>query len=217
MKKIIIGIFFLCQFNLSYCQKMFSPDKIDYKKKTLVFFHPYLNNENFFKDFSIQFKEYNIVFFRGGKGEENVFYWYDIGYNKKTGSWILNKENYHKVLSNINDDLKQFKDVTLIGYSQGGVIANGLLILDSKKYNKVISINSYFDSEIMKETYLKEASIYFVYGKNDYIINQDLTNKSLTFLKDQEINLDILMHTDFHDISKNTYNKVKHFIKQVNK
>ena len=216
MKNIIIGIFFLFQFN-SYSQKMFFPDKVDYEKKTLVFFHPYLNNENFFKNFSNEFKNYNVIFFRGGQGEENIFSWYDIGYNEKNGSWILNKEYYNTVLNNINNDLKPFKNIWLVGYSQGGVIANGLLLLNPKKYSKIVSINSYFDTEIMKNIKLNKSSIYFIYGENDYIINPDLTKQSLNYLKDQGINLSILKHSDFHNISEKTYNKISHFIKQTNK
>lgn len=191
-----------------YSQKIFYGNKFLESRETIVFFHPYMNNENYFKVFSEPLiKDYNLVFLRGGKGEDSFYSWYDLDIYSDS---FINFKQIDSVLEEVERILKPFKNVILVGYSQGGVIANYLMLRDPKKYNKIISINSYLDikGELKKEHNYKKVNMLFIYGKNDFIINETMVNKSFKILEQYRIKYKSIEHFNYHEITKEVRNQI---------
>ncbi|MFL0137721.1 alpha/beta hydrolase, partial [Tenacibaculum maritimum] len=120
----------------AFTQKAFNENEYRKGKKTIVFFHPYMNNENYFKEFALPLiDKFNIVHLRGAKGNNNIYNWYDLDVYSDS---FINVSQAKNVIEKTNALLKDFNNIVLVGYSQGGIIANGLMLLNPKKYNRVI-------------------------------------------------------------------------------
>ncbi|MCG8226366.1 alpha/beta hydrolase [Tenacibaculum finnmarkense] len=193
--------------------KIFSQKKLEKNKQTIVFFHPYLSNENYFKEFSKPLKDkYNIIYLKGFKGSKNALKWYDLDiYNKS----FINVSQAKETIRKIDLKLKNINNIILIGYSQGGVIANGLMLFKPKKYKKVISINSYITEELIfkKNNNFSKAKVIFIYGKNDFLISKEMIKNSFSLFKKYKINSVKIKHYNYHSIDLKLRNNI---IKTIN-
>ena len=213
MKNILLVLLILFSFKTIFSQKVFYGNDFKKERKTIVFFHPYMNNENYFKVFSEPLiKDYNLVFLRGGKGEENIYSWYELDIYSDS---FINNNQIDSVLKNTEKVLEPFENVILVGYSQGGVIAHYLMLRDPKKYNRIISINSYLDvkDNFKKENDYRKVNMLFIYGKNDFIVNESMVKKSFKILEKFRIKYKSIEHFNFHNITKEIRNKI---IKNLN-
>lgn len=195
-----------------YSQKVFYGNEFKENRETLIFFHPYMNNENYFKVFSEPLiKDFNLIFLRGGKGEDSFYSWYDLDIYSDS---FINFEQIDNVVKEVETILKEFKNVILVGYSQGGVIVNNLMLRNPKKYNRIISINSYLDvkGELKKERSYKKVSMLFIYGKNDFIINEKMVKKSFKILEQYKIKYKSIEHFNYHEITKDVHNKIINYL-----
>lgn len=194
-------------------QQLTELNTYDSKKKTLVFLHPYMSSEIFFKDFSLEnFKDtFNIIIVRAPYGEDGFYSWFSLDYNNN--NWV-NKKEAEETITKLHQALKKYDNIILIGYSQGGVIANSLGIFYPDKYKNIISMNSYMAPILLDDRIrnYKSSSFLFVYGENDFIVNEEMTKQSLEILKEKKIQVKEKVHNNYHSISREVLNYIKNYI-----
>lgn len=210
---LLVVVFFLISIRV-FSQELFYGNEFKKDRNTIVFFHPYMNNENFFKTFAEPLiKDFNIVYLRGGKGENEIYYWFDFDIYSES---FINFQQNKQVVLKIDKMLQDFKNVFLVGYSQGGIIANSLMLHNPKKYNQIVSINSFVDTEDflqLEKLDFSKVKLYFFYGKNDYIISEEMISKAFKLFDKYKIEYKKIPHFNFHQIDEELQKKVIKILK----
>lgn len=135
--------------------------------------------------------------------------------SKKWFSVDLKKENYFDSKSKALEEaqfsiqflikkLESYKNVILIGYSQGGCLA-AALGFENSKFKKIILLNSYIIDQICEGDF-KGDEILLINSSNDYFISENLQKKTREFLLSKEINFKEKIHSNFHLFTRNEIN-----------
>ena len=96
-----------------------------------------------------------------------------------------------------------------------GPSSNNLMLKNPKKYNRIISINSYLDvkKELKKEQNYEKVKMLFIYGKNDFLINNQMIIKTFEIFNKFKIKYKSIEHFNYHEITKDIQDKVINYLK----
>ena len=139
----------------------------------------------------------------------NSYAWYDIYVDGN------NKFYDHNAAALVRDELFQFIDdlsknpnndsdnITLIGFSQGAILAHAISFSYPKKIKNIIALSGVIDEKIMKKTSLiPKTNIYISHGTNDDLINYETSKESLNFYIENDIKFKFENYDQGHEINK---------------
>ena len=135
--------------------------------------------------------------------------WYDIyldGNNKfydHNAAALVRDELFHFI-----DDLSknpniESDNITLIGFSQGAILAHAISFSYPKKIKNIIALSGVVYEKIMKKTSLiPKTNIYISHGTNDDLINYETSKESLNFYIENDIKFKFENYDQGHGINK---------------
>lgn len=138
--------------------------------------------------------------------------------DKVAASWMTKEDrlneindyvNYlDKVLEEVKNEFKlNGAKINLLGFSQGVHTASRWFIEGSNYFDNLILCSSDFpiDADFRKlKIKMKKSKMFFVYGSNDVIINEQTIQKNRKLLKDIEIDFDEIFFEGRHEINKDS-------------
>lgn len=121
------------------------------------------------------------------------FAWYEIHWGNSTGKFSDDEQaiqSREKIVSFIDEAVESYpvdKDnVTLVGFSQGCILALAVALSYPKKVKNVIGLSGYLNPDIIKEGFQKRdfshLSVYLSHGTVDQVIPVQWARKTSPFL-----------------------------------
>ena len=153
----------------------------------------------------------------------NSYAWYDIYVDGN------NKFYDHNAAALVRDELFQFIDdlsknpnidsdnITLIGFSQGAILAHAISFSYPKKIKNIIALSGVIDEKIMKKTSLiPKTNIYISHGTNDNLIDYETSKESLNFYIENDIKFKFESYDQGHGINQqNLESMIKWLIRNI--
>lgn len=191
--------------------RYFTYGDIDKATKLIFVLHGYGQLAEFFiRKFHFLEEDYLIV------APEGMHRFYLKGASGRVGASWMTKEDRD---SDINDNqiyldklydtitnLKDFENISLLGFSQGGATAARWFNSTKRKIDAFISWASVYPPDLSIEKNTSSKNNYFAIGKKDEYFTEDSLNKEVKFY--ESMNFKTFTFEGTHNIDSTTLNKI---------
>ncbi len=180
----------------------------------VLLMHGYGSNEaDLFSFANLLPKNFLVVSVRGPYTiSENSYMWYQADFTKETP--IINKEQAESSRQEILHFITQLKtkyafdekQVYLVGFSQGAIMAYSLGLTEPKQFKGIAAMSGRILNEIKpmvaSKEKLKGLNVFISHGTNDLVIKINHARDSKTFLESQSIHQTYKEYREGHTISQ---------------
>lgn len=114
--------------------------------------------------------------------------------------------------------IKNLENITLIGYSQGAILALSIALNSPDKIKKVVSINGYLEKLTIKknkETLNTKTKFLFLNGRNDQIINPKWSKETKAYFRLKKIKFKNVLHNENHSFAEEEEKIIINWIKET--
>lgn len=184
---------------------LFLITSLSLSSQQIVLLHGYNSNSYSLQNLDESLGKKNLLIDAPFEVFEGNYKWFSLN-TQKLGLVTIEEAKFS--LEYLKGRLKDFKNIILIGYSQGGVMA-GALALSSEKFNRVILLNSYLDESFFsKRKKLKDLEILLIYDDEDYVLGKERISMTIDILKRNKINYKVFKHSNFHQYRHSEIQKI---------
>ena len=167
------------------------------KAPALIMLHGYGSDENDLFSFAVELpEEFFIISVRAPYPLQpygNA--WYAINFDESAGKFSDNvqaRESRDRIAVFIDEVLANYpvdpKNISLLGFSQGTILAYAVALNHPEKIKNVIALSGYINEELLEKEYAKNdfsgLSIYASHGNQDQVIPVTWGRKAPVFLKE---------------------------------
>src|SRR5690554_4857361 len=150
--------------------------------------------------------------------------WYNIYFDNSQGKFsddeqaIASRELISKCIDEIIEKYKIDKNnITLLGFSQGTILAFAVALSYPEKIKNVIGLSGYINPDILKNGYGKndfsKLSIYTSHGSVDQVIPVEWARKTKPFLQNLSIDCSYSEFPVGHGVSPQNFQELKDWLK----
>ena len=195
------------------------------KAPVIIMLHGFGSDENDLFSFASELPEkYAIISLKAPiRMEPYGNAWYNIYLDDSQGKFsddeqaISSRELVSKCIDEVVEKYKVDGDnVTLLGFSQGTILAFAVALSYPEKVKNVIGLSGYINKEILKDDYenndFSNLSIYTSHGNVDQVIPVDWARKTEPFLKN--LNIDCV-YSEFpvgHGVAPQNFYELKNWL-----
>ena len=199
-------------------------DSLD-KAPVIIMLHGFGSDENDLFSFASELPEkYAIISLKAPiRMEPYGNAWYNIYLDDSQGKFsddeqaISSRELVSRCIDEVVEKYKVDADnVTLLGFSQGTILAFAVALSYPEKVKNVIGLSGYINKEILKDDYenneFSNLSIYTSHGNVDQVIPVDWARKTEPFLKN--LNIDCV-YSEFpvgHGVAPQNFYELKNWL-----
>jgi phospholipase/carboxylesterase len=198
--------------------------KLD-KNPLLLLLHGYGSNEQDLFSFATELpEEYYIISARAPYDLSYGSYaWYAINFDADQNKFSDNEQARisRDLIAKFIDELIvsfpiDYKNVTLIGFSQGTILSYAVALSYPEKVQQVVALSGYINTEILDENYLKNSfdnlKFFISHGTVDQVIPVDWGRKAKPFLEKSGIKITYMEYPIGHGVSPQNFYDFKNWL-----
>ena len=212
-------------FSLNYLVRPAIIEQENGKSPAIFMLHGYgQNKEEFFSIANELPEEYIVISIQAPYGlSETQFFWYAI--ELASSQWcdiVQAQATQNKLLTFINQSCERFnidmKNITLLGFDQGGILSLSIAISFPEKVQRVVAINSFIDKKLLNFGYQKNnfenLKICLLHGFSNELIPLEWAEETINFLKNLHIPYSYETFASGHVFSAEMFYAVKTWIEK---
>jgi phospholipase/carboxylesterase len=170
------------------------------KVPTLIMLHGYGSDENDLFSFANELPEEFLIISARAPYSLPPYgnAWYAINFDGTAGKFSDNiqaRESRNKIAGFIDEVIANYpvdpKNISLLGFSQGTILAYAVALNHPDKIKNVIALSGYINEELLEKDFAKNdfsnLSIYASHGSQDQVIPITWARKSPVLLKELKI------------------------------
>ncbi len=198
--------------------------KLD-KNPLLLLLHGYGSNEQDLFSFATEIpEEYYIISARAPYDLSYGSYaWYAINFDADQNKFSDNEQARvsRDLIAKFIDELIvsfpiDYKNITLIGFSQGTILSYAVALSYPEKVQQVVALSGYINTEILDENYLKNSfdnlNFFTSHGTVDQVIPVDWGRKAKPFLEKLGIKITYKEYPIGHGVSPQNFYDFKNWL-----
>jgi len=149
--------------------------------------------------------------------------WYTINFDANNNKFTNNvqaiqaRELIVKFLDELLGNFPIDKDnITLVGFSQGGILSYSVALSYPKKIKKVVALSGYLNEDLLIENYknndFSKLNFFITHGISDQVIPIEAARKTVDFLNNLNIKNTYFEYPIGHTVSPKVFLDFKKFI-----
>ena len=199
-----------------------APEELDKKKPAIFLFHGYGSDERDLLSLVEDFKEtYHIFSLRG---PITVFPGYAFWNFEENGSFVV--AEFDEVLKSaqvfINEAIEEYdldtKNIVLLGFSQGAMLAQSLALIMGESISKVVALSGYVPDFVKEDRYTKKSvkhlKVFICHGTDDMVVPYQWGEESSEYFKSLGADVTFKSYTSGHFVTLENVKDLIEFIKE---
>lgn len=195
------------------------------KAPVIIMLHGFGSDENDLFSFASELPEkYAIISLKAPiRMEPHGNAWYNIYFDDSQGKFsddeqaIASRELVSKCIDEVIEKYDvDSENVTLLGFSQGTILAFAVALSYPKKVKNVIGLSGYINEEILKKGYenndFSKLSVYTSHGNVDQVIPVQWARKTEPFLKNLNIDCVYSEYPVGHGVAPQNFQSLKEWL-----
>lgn len=202
-----------------------SPTIANENSPALILLHGFGSDENDLFSFADELSDaYHIISLRAPlRLEPYGFAWYNIYFDAPGGKFsddvqaIASRDLIVNCIDSIVEKYKvTYENITLVGFSQGTILALAIALSFPKKVKNVIALSGYINEAILKEGYkqndFENLAFYTSHGSQDQVIPVQWGRKTKPFLDNLGIECSYSEFPVGHGVSPQNFYEMKDWL-----
>ncbi len=199
-----------------------APEELEKKKPAIFLFHGYGSDERDLLPLVEDFKEIHHIF--SLRGPITIFPGYAFWNFDENGSFVV--AEFDEVLEStqvfINDAIGEYnldtKNIVLLGFSQGAMLAQSLALIMGESISKVVVLSGYVPDFVKEDKYTKKSvkhlKIFISHGIDDMVVPYQWGEESSEYFKSLGADVTFKSYTGGHFVTPENGKDLIEFIKE---
>jgi phospholipase/carboxylesterase len=202
--------------------KYSAPEELDKKKPAVFLFHGYGSDEKDLLSLVENFKETYHIF--SLQGPITIFPGYAFWNFEESGQPV--RTEFDEVLKStqvfIHEAIVEYnldaKNIVLLGFSQGAMLAQSLALIMGESISKVVALSGYIPDFVKEERYTKKSvkhlKIFISHGIDDPVVPYQLGKESSEYFKSIGADVTFKSYTSGHFVKLENRDDLVKFVKE---